>query len=150
VSRYNSFRLNLQGAIPEWVPAYENGQIIKVRVHVRGKRRLVEYGAFGTMIELLRSERDISRLLALIRGTPMKHGETLYTRDSEQLLLQALEIMVNEGWVDAKHDPKRSLLVLGSPYEGRYIHTNVELNRKIAGREEGPEDLSSDEAPQAG
>lgn len=134
ISRYNHFSLNLEGAQNEWVPAYENGRVIKVLTHVRGKRRLVEYGAFGKMIEMLKLEQDIARLMEKIMGAPLAMDKQAYGKGPEQFFLQALEIMVNEGWVTGTLDPKRPVLNVGTPFEGRYIHTNAELNRKIAER----------------
>ncbi len=128
VSRYNHFKLNLRGAEEEWVPGYEDGRVVRVRVYKRGQRRLVDHGVFGMMLGLLRKERDIARLVTMIRGVPLQDGQRTFTDVKEQYLLQALEVMVNDRWVDAKHDPKRPLLDLATPYEGRMIHTNTELD----------------------
>ena len=43
-------------------------------------------------------------------------------------LLQALELMLNDGWLKGSRDPKRPGIDLSTPMEGRVIHTNRELN----------------------
>ena len=48
-------------------------------------------------------------------------------------LIQALEIMVSDGWVKARFDPKEPRLQLGTPYEGTRIHSNTELAARAGG-----------------
>jgi len=133
VSRFNAFRLNLRNAKVEMIPAYEDGRVVEVRCHVRGNRRLAEYGFYKVLIDNLRQERDISRLLERIRGGSLPAAGTQTLDLTAHHLLQALEVMVNDGWVEAKHDRKRPNLTLATPFEGKRIHTNVELNRSAAG-----------------
>lgn len=132
VSRYNHFRLNLRNAKVEHVPAYKDGRVISVRCHVRGTRRLAEYGFFLHVIELLRKERDITRIVEMLTGAMSFTRGQFVDNLGMQHLLQALEVMVTDGWVEAKHNPKRPKLALDTPYEGRIIHTNVELNERLA------------------
>jgi hypothetical protein len=41
--------------------------------------------------------------------------------------------MLNDGWVEGKQNPKRPGITLGTPREGERIHTNADLNARIAG-----------------
>lgn len=131
VSQFNHFRLNLRNAAVEHVPAYAEGRIKAVRCHVRGARRLVEHGYFAALIDALRREHDIARLVESFAGPAAAFAGQPIGDLNLQLLLQALEVMVTDGWVDAKHNPKRPTLKLDTPFEGRMIRTNDDLNRRI-------------------
>jgi flavin-dependent dehydrogenase len=132
VSQYNQFRLNLRNAKIELIPAYKDGRIIQVRSHVRGKRRLVEHGYFADLIALLGQESDIGRIIEKLGGRGVTTKDGYVDNLNLQLLLQSLEVMVTDGWVDAKLNPKRPKLKLGTPFEGRAIHTNEDINQRMA------------------
>ncbi|MCB1552854.1 MAG: tryptophan 7-halogenase [Xanthomonadales bacterium] len=131
LSKYNHFRLNLRNAKVEMIPVYEDGQIRAVRSHVRGQRRLVEHGYFAQLLTLLRHEHDLTRLLDQLRAHLFAEGNGYVDDRRLQFLLQSLEVMVTDGWVEAKLNPKRPRLELGTPFEGRLIHTNEPLNARI-------------------
>jgi hypothetical protein len=131
VSKSNQFRLNLRNATVEHIPAYRDGRIVAVRCYVRGNRRLVEHGYFALLIDALRHEHDIARIVERFSGTTAGLDGRPVGDFNLQFLLQTLEVMVSDGWVDAKLNPKRPTLQLGTPFEGRQIHTNDELNRRI-------------------
>lgn len=60
-----------------------------------------------------------------------------YIRGSKRVyqMLQALELMVNDGWVTGWRDKTKSGLDLTTPLEGDIIHTNDELNRRLSLKE---------------
>lgn len=60
-------------------------------------------------------------------------------------LLQALEVMLEDGWVRGKRDPTRPGIDLTTPDEGVKIHTNRELNQRLtAGRTTDQPDAAGD------
>ncbi|MCB1636824.1 MAG: hypothetical protein KDI51_19710 [Xanthomonadales bacterium] len=98
---------------------------------MRGQRRLVEHGYFAQLLTLLRREHDLTRLLEQLRADLAAAGSGYVDDRRLQYLLQSLEVMVTDGWVEAKFNPKRPRLELGTPFEGRLIHTNEPLNERI-------------------
>lgn len=131
LSQFNQFRLNLRNASIETIPAYEKGRITAVRCYVRGKRRLVEHGYFAVLTDLLKREHDISRIMEQVSGRNAVARGGFVNDLNLQFLLQSLEVMLNDGWVEGKLNPKRPKLEMGTPFEGRYIHTNDELNQRV-------------------
>ena len=45
--------------------------------------------------------------------------------------VQALELMLNQGWIVGSLDPGRPKLSLSTPSEGQIIHTNKDLNEVL-------------------
>ena len=131
VSRYNEFTLSLEGSEEIEVPAYENGHIQAVKTLVRGSSRLPVFGLFAAVLGALKDGPDLvgNILPAFARraaATPSVSRELV-----AQHLIQALELMVNQGWVKGAHNKSRPRLDLTTPEEGRLIHTNRELNRRM-------------------
>jgi len=131
LSQFNRFRLKLSGASKETLPAYRDGNISAIPCYVRGARRLPEYGYYKILIDALREEHDLTRLLERLRGQRLPDNAQGFLGGDMQQLMQALEIMLNDGWVEGKFDPRRPKVTLGSPVEGRIIHSNDDLQARV-------------------
>jgi flavin-dependent dehydrogenase len=133
LSRCNRLFLKLDGTEEADIPAYESGQVLRIRSLRRGDRRLPVCGLFAIVIAVLQQGPD---LVGQILPRLQEHAAQQRQMAPQLLLhhlLQALELMLNEGWVRGEHDPTRPSLDLHTPDEGLIIHTNRELNRGAAG-----------------
>ncbi len=107
VAKFNTFKLNLTGAKRETLPLYNNGQVHKVEAYRRGLKLLPKLGQFKDVMDLVSKHSDISEF--------MKASEALLSRasrvENKQLTLQqwvaTLEMMLVDGWVTGKFNPKR-------------------------------------------
>ena len=132
VSKFNRFRLNTKGAKVVEVPAYNEGKITRVKTFVRGDKRLPLYGLFSVVHKTLKKSRDlVGQILPAMQQHAIQSGANMEPKLVIHHLMQVLELMVNDGWVTAKYDPKRPTIDLSTPDEGQIIHTNVELNERM-------------------
>lgn len=131
LSRVNRFRLDLEGASEVRVPAYHDGRIEPVACYLRGTRRLPVHGLFAQLLTVLEVATDITTLLPMLQQAATAPGHQSPPQVVFQHLLQALELMLHEGWVRGSHDPALPRLQLESPREGAIIHTNEALNRLL-------------------
>jgi flavin-dependent dehydrogenase len=128
LTRYNRFWLNLDGAECIDIPAYVDGKIRRVACYVRGNKRLPCVGIFGSVIAALKQQHDLPSLLRVMTAHSGELSAASLATDLFYQQVQAMELMLNDGWLRAKHDPKLPVLNLTTPREGKFIHTNVELN----------------------
>lgn len=123
--------LDLAGAEQEDIPAYDKGQIKRVRLLVRGRHRLPMCGLFAAIVEALGQGPDlVDHLLPALR----RHAERAGTSSPHIVLhhlLQALELMLNQGWVRGERDPRRPGIDLSTPDEGSIVHINLDLNVRL-------------------
>lgn len=130
LSRCNVLRLDLQGVEEIRVPAYDKGQVLAVPTLRRGERQLPFYGLFAIVFSALKKGPDlVADLLPQLQQHAMRQSQ-MAPQVLLHHLLQALEVMLNEGWVKGEHDPQRPGINLETPDEGLIIHTNQELNVK--------------------
>ena len=127
LSEVNRFWLATEGIGQDTVPAYADGRILAIPCLRRGTRKLPLCGLFERVAQALAGANRLSQLMPRLEAqATMMSSETLPDIAMHHLL-QALEIMVAEGWVRARFDPKEPRLQLGTPYEGTRIHSNVDL-----------------------
>ncbi len=132
ISNYNRFRLRTLGAETIKVPMYVDGKVECAKCYVRGNKRLVLQGFFGILVELIKRERDLVRIMEAVTARCHADGNGINADFYQKQALQALEVMINDGWVEASLDPKRPRITLDTPVEGQIIHTNDDLNRRMA------------------
>lgn len=117
----NIFRLKLDGAEHTHIPDYRNGKVVPVECYLRGGHRLALSGVTHVLFLALQRAEDIQSILNVA-------GEILRAKipaNVHQLalkqMLQVLEVLVAEGWVEASLDPRRPRLNVASPREGEMI-----------------------------
>ncbi len=128
LSSANRFQLALDGAREFCVPAYVEGRIESVTCYERDGKRLPVYGLFALLIKALGRYQDLPSLLPVLQQLAASPGMQTAPHIASYHLLQALELMLTEGWVRGSLDPTLPRLALGSPLEGEIIHTNREIN----------------------
>ena len=134
LSKFNHLSLRLPNANEIEVPAYEAGKVHRVKTYVRGQKRLPVYGLFAVVIAALQRGPELVRhILPVLQRHAMKSAQA--GKIEPQLvvhhLLQALELMLSDGWVKGRHDRNKPGLDLTTPMEGQIIHTNLELNERL-------------------
>lgn len=122
LNEFNVYSLHLSGAREETIPDCNNGRITPVPCLVRNHRRLPLTGAFETIYLLLRRPLDIGTIHNSILQALLEKESPEMARVSLQHYLQALEVMLSEGWVVGKFDPRKPKLSISSPDESRHIH----------------------------
>lgn len=101
----NTFRLNLEGASLGKIGHLQDGRIHVVKCWERGSQKLAVAGYFGSLIEALRKTDDGN---ILINSYKKKIAETVPKASQHhvfQAILQALEVMVQQGWVKVSVTP---------------------------------------------
>ncbi len=107
VTKYNTFKLNLTGAKKETVPLFNNGEIHKVEAYRRGLKLLPKLGQFKTVLDLVAKYSDITQFMQAAEIS-LKHADPhLNSPLTLQQCVATLEMMLIDGWVIGKYDPKR-------------------------------------------
>ncbi len=134
LSRFNHLTLQLGGAEEIEVPAYEAGKVHRVKTYVRGQKQLPVHGLFTTVLSALeRGPELVAHILPVLQTHAMKTAEAgkMESQIVVHHLLQALELMLNDGWVQGKYDKKKPGINLETPMEGHIVHTNIDLNKRL-------------------
>lgn len=94
----NVFKLNLMNAKKSFIGRLEGGRIERVECYERVGKRLPMAGYFSLLVELLKKTNDAHSLVQEI------HGRFMFASPEErnvgvQRCMQALDIMIQDGWV---------------------------------------------------
>lgn len=124
LSDYNVLKLDLNRAKEGWIPLYHDGRITRARCWSRGEYRLAVTGMFELLIRCLEQASDISAIYQLLLTTFQAKATPAHVPVLMKHALQCLEVMINEGWVKAKFDPRKPRLELATPSESIMVHPN--------------------------
>jgi flavin-dependent dehydrogenase len=122
----NRFRLNLEGASRDEVPVYRQGKIQRITAYFRKGARLPLTGVYEVVFKLLEKTDDITSFVQSLQRYALSRFQGVDRGVVVKESLQALEILVSEGWVEASLDPSRPRLQLSTPKEGGIIRSHVE------------------------
>ncbi|MCB0827148.1 MAG: tryptophan 7-halogenase, partial [Armatimonadetes bacterium] len=100
LNRYNTFKLDIQGATEEAIPVFKDGKITSHRCFFRDGRKLPIVGFFGLIYEVLRKHSDIVSILQELVIQLRKHQIKADIGLAVRYAIQPLEVMVTEGWVN--------------------------------------------------
>lgn len=132
LARHNRFYLATKGAKVINIPLYKDGGIQTVKTFVRGGKRLPLCGAFSAVYKSIkRGSNLVGHILPALQKHSVQSGTRMEPRLVVNQLLQTLELMVKDGWVRGKRDPRLPTLDLSVPDEGETIHTNREINERM-------------------
>ncbi len=124
LNQFNVFRINLAGAQHSEVPILANGSIRAVPCYTRDGKTLHAIGIFKFLIDELKGEKTINELLDMVRRARFTSFGYATPDLAVHHLSQTLEVMINDGWVDARYSKKKPRLKLETPEEGLLIHAN--------------------------
>lgn len=131
LSEVNRFWLATDGVERTTIPAYVDGKVHAVPCLRRAGRRLPLCGLFERVANAVEATSRLSQLLPRLEAQATLLAAEMLPELAMQQLLQALEVMVSDGWIRARLDPKEARLQLGTPYEGRNIHSNQDLAQRL-------------------
>ncbi|TWT44878.1 hypothetical protein RAS1_12960 [Phycisphaerae bacterium RAS1] len=124
LSDFNVLKLDLNRATEGWIPLYHDGKITRARCYHRGEYRLAVTGMFELLLRCLDQSADISAIYQLLLNTFQAKATAKHVPVLMKHAMQCLEVMINEGWVTAKLDPRKPRLELSTPSESVMVHPN--------------------------
>jgi flavin-dependent dehydrogenase len=115
--KFNVFELNLAGATWRDRASFALGRVKKSQAYVRGERVLPVEGVFQLVVDILQKEstvqgfvKRLAEAVEPLRTDPGQRSGVILNA------IQALEAMINDGWVTASHDPSKELINLKGDY----------------------------------
>ncbi len=130
--KVNVLKLNLVGATKTWLGTLEGGRIRKAECYERAGRSLGMTGTYGDLVRLLRLTSDAETLFNTLRSSIASQYPGEMHERVLSLYMQALDTMIDEGWIKGSHDPKRPLVQLAAGGGGgRNIRASAEADAKL-------------------
>jgi flavin-dependent dehydrogenase len=123
VEQYNVFDLDLDGADTFKKAQYHNGTITEKLMYRRNDKLLPKEGAYKILIDILKHERLMPNINAALNRLYAKYGRDPSFAPVIPFMFQALEAMVNDGWVRARFDPTVPVL-RAAPKETKIFRLN--------------------------
>ncbi len=105
ITKVNVFDLNIDGVVADKTPVYENGKIHLGRILRKGKLELPISGGFRTALEILERETTLDGIIRALRMVSAKLGPIVALS-----AIEALEVMLKDGWILGTYDPTKPLL----------------------------------------
>ncbi|MBC8106708.1 MAG: tryptophan 7-halogenase [Anaerolineae bacterium] len=125
ITEYNLLKLNLTDAREEFVPAYAEGRIQKIRTYLKGVNRLHVVGVFDAVMQALRQASDVGTIYRLLQSS-LSHLPKDVAAYLLQQCVQAMELMLNQGFIVGKLDKKKGTLKMRNEMWNKFIHPNIE------------------------
>lgn len=133
ISKFNSFKLQLNGAQKIATPFLQDGQIVPAMSFDRGGRQLPTFGMFNLVLNVLDRQSELKEIMDEIRARCTKKYGPQQSPLHEMICYQVLENMVSEGWVIGKVNKKRPLMNFSSSaVSGNFTPNEDELTIRIA------------------
>ncbi len=109
----NVFELDLEGATWKELATYSLGKVIKSTCYVRGKQILPVTGVLDLWVKLLERNSQLSNIIVDLKSVAVRYqGQESFNMRILQLVEDALEGMISDGWVKAHFDPSQPLVKL--------------------------------------
>ena len=110
ITQSNVFKLDLSGAIWRDRASYANGSILKSPAYVRGEKVLPLTGVFEATVGILERNSNVSDIVANIQHLAKAHYQDAeYMAHVVVRIPEALEALIQDGWVKASYDPSMPL-----------------------------------------
>ncbi|MBL4698967.1 MAG: tryptophan 7-halogenase [Phycisphaerales bacterium] len=131
LSKFNSFKLQLNGAKKIATPYLQDGEIVPAMSFDRGGRQLPSYGMFNVVLNVLSRQTELKEIMGDIRETcKKKYG--IHAPLQEMICMQVFESMVTDGWVTGKVNKKRPMMNFSSSaISGNFTANQDELTKRI-------------------
>lgn len=121
----NVFTLNLEGARHTTIPDYRAGKIVAVPCYERDGKRLAVTGMTQLLLTAMKNNSDIAGIMDVMKQILQAKLPAMYHPISIQKAMQILEVLVAEGWVEAKLDENLIRLNINSPREGAMVQSRT-------------------------
>ncbi len=131
VSKYNKFKLDLEGATQDKMPVLFSGQVFPKPCYRRGNKLLPEFGFYAIAIGLLRKYEKVQDMIARLQTFFIENPIAASPEVGIDLTMAALEAMLAEGWAVGEYDPAFELMDFSVPEESSVIHANRDISRAV-------------------
>lgn len=143
ISKYNEFKLNLNGAKKRASAIYKNGQVEPVGCYQKGNQALPLTSFFGALIMALGGDYTKDLTQAKLKTVsaeelmkalmPILHRYRLGASPNDGLhkAMQSLEGMLLDGWVVGSVDKRKPLFQLATYKETNVIHGNRDISMPV-------------------
>ena len=122
VNRFNVYKTATRNAERRTMAVYEDGRIERRECLVKGERVLPLGGWYLAILEAIEENGRIDRMMERISRSYGGHGGIA---GPQQLCIQALEVMITDGWVIGRLDKKvPRLTVKPADEESIFVHWN--------------------------
>lgn len=105
ITRFNVFEVEIEGVTAEKRPIFDQGRIRIGRTLRKGDRELPVLRGFRTMLDILQKETELAPIIQALRSISAKMGPV-----AALSALEALEMMLKDGWVTGSYDSAKPLL----------------------------------------
>lgn len=129
ISKLNSFTLNFAHAQEEFQGELVDGRIQRVMCYKRGEAVLPITGAWKAVVDVIKEESDLETIYKTLEGSISRTAAGGAQTFSMFIFMQALEVMVSEGWVIGKL--KKSRPTLKVEIGGRLNRTEEEAREAM-------------------
>lgn len=137
ISKFNTFKLQLNGARKVATPYLQDGQIIPAMSFDRGGRQLPTFGMFNLVLNVLDRQSELKEIMDEIRTICTKKYGPQQSPLHEMICYQVLENMVSEGWVVGKVNKKRPFMNFSSSaVSGNFTPNEDELTKRLFNSDE--------------
>ncbi len=106
----NVFELNLKGAEQFVKAQYQDGRIIQKPGYRRDGKVLPLEGTYKALVQILTQVRRIEDINTALNRLAAQYGKEAWFKPIERYAFQALEALVNDGWVKASFDPNAPVM----------------------------------------
>ncbi|MDF1809858.1 MAG: NAD(P)/FAD-dependent oxidoreductase [Phycisphaerales bacterium] len=131
LSKYNSFKLQLNAARKIATPYLQDGQVIPAMSFERAGRMLPSYGMFNVVLNVLSKHSELDEIMGEIQTVcRKKYGNQAPLH--EMICYQIMESMLADGWVIGKVNKKRPMRKFSSSaISGNFKANEDELTTRI-------------------
>lgn len=105
ITKFNIFEVEINGVTTDKTPIYDSGQIRTGRILRKGNMELPLWGGFRAALEVLQREKTLEGIIRALRAMTAKAGPIVALS-----ALEAMEVMLKDGWITGKNDPNKPLL----------------------------------------
>jgi len=133
---YNVFKLNLHGARHDHMGLLKDGRIEQVDCWLKGVKRLPIHGIYKIVIQILEATSDGAEMINLLKKSFSANPSEFEQGFALVRCVQALEVMIQEGWVLRSKNKKRPMLNV-SIKDSKFVRSSAETKRVL--EEEGAE-----------
>jgi len=130
LSKYNIYRLNVDGAVEKRFPTLRDGRIIETKGLSREGKSLPLVGHTKVLLALLIRHSDVWDLLAALRQQygKLPNATPQNVSVNVQQAMMTLEVLLLDGWVTGELDPTRKTLNVRPSKEHAMIHRNEDVD----------------------
>ncbi len=127
---YNVFKLNFHGAEQAYMGMLREGRIIQIDCWRKGSKQLPLHGMYKIVIDVLQATSDGEEIIKLLRQTLQSNSSQFEQKFALVFCMQALEVLIQEGWVIRSKNKKRPVLNI-SIKDSKFVRKSSDTQRTL-------------------